>query len=285
MPILLSHQMFKRGWYASSKFIEGEPPGYICPICLRIVRDAQELTREHVPPKSMGGRVICLTCKNCNNRAGHTIDAAMNERRLMSQVMVSGTKGKQQIQLRADGLNVNASLVRQGSGAHFNIDPRHNDPHSVEQFNAAASTSGNLKLEIYYRNKFSERQAMVGYLRAAYLFLFAKYGYEWILHRSLDTVREQIKNPENELIWKWWLRREKASAVNAIYFCDHPLNCALVAIAEHVIVIPSAFDSSDPYALVKAICLGKNEGDYLGDFSVKGPIGVPNSMELLLDFL
>ena len=27
------------------------------------------VTLEHAPPKSLGGAVICLTCKSCNNKA------------------------------------------------------------------------------------------------------------------------------------------------------------------------------------------------------------------------
>ena len=155
----------------------------------------------------------------------------------------------------------------------------------MEKFDAAVDKQrANLNVEIFYRNKFSDRQAMVGYLRAAYLFLFAKYGYEWILHHSLDTVREQIISPDKELIWKWWFRREEGNPTNAIYFCDSPLNCALVAIGRYVIVIPAAFDTSDPYALTKEICFDKKEDESLGYFSVNGPITVPKSMELLLDF-
>ena len=169
MPIQLSHPMFQRGLHASKMRIENEPPGYICPICLQIIRCAKELTREHVPPESMGGRVICLTCRTCNNRAGHTVDAAMNERRLMSEIIVSGTRDRQQIQLRTEGLAINASLVRQGSRADFKIDPRQNSPQSMEKFVAAVDKQrANLNVEIFYRNKFSDRQAMVGYLRAAY---------------------------------------------------------------------------------------------------------------------
>ena len=103
----------------------------------------------------------------------------MNERRLMSEIIVSGTRDRQQIQLRTEGLAINASLVRQGSRADFKIDPRQNSSPSMEKFVAAVDKQrANLNVEIFYRNKFSDRQAMVGYLRAAYLFLFAKYGYE-----------------------------------------------------------------------------------------------------------
>jgi hypothetical protein len=48
--------------------------GYACPICLRISPSDATLTVEDVPPKSVGGRPLILTCKSCNDAAGATLD-------------------------------------------------------------------------------------------------------------------------------------------------------------------------------------------------------------------
>ena len=47
---------------------------YCCPICGEVKKLA-ELTLEHAPPSSMGGKEIILTCYKCNNTAGSQIDA------------------------------------------------------------------------------------------------------------------------------------------------------------------------------------------------------------------
>lgn len=54
---------------------------YICPICLRCFSiDAinqkcdNPLTIEDLPPKSVGGNPKILTCKQCNNQSGHSLD-------------------------------------------------------------------------------------------------------------------------------------------------------------------------------------------------------------------
>ena len=56
-------------------------PFYVCPQCLNAFPEsallAGWLTQEHVPPESVGGKKIVLTCKNCNNTAGHSTDADM----------------------------------------------------------------------------------------------------------------------------------------------------------------------------------------------------------------
>src|SRR5580704_16833636 len=47
---------------------------YPCPICLgRFTIEAlaqNQLSAEHVPPESLGGRELLLTCRNCNNSSG-----------------------------------------------------------------------------------------------------------------------------------------------------------------------------------------------------------------------
>ena len=52
-----------------------------CPICLTdFTRNAVErgvdVTLEHVPPKTLGGSVRCLTCADCNSSASRHLDQA-----------------------------------------------------------------------------------------------------------------------------------------------------------------------------------------------------------------
>lgn len=55
------------------------PQSYVCPLCRAVFTladlEAKLLTREHVPPASIGGREMVLTCRPCNNLAGSTFDA------------------------------------------------------------------------------------------------------------------------------------------------------------------------------------------------------------------
>ena len=44
---------------------------YICPLCQHVYAIAHEaLTLEHVPPESVEGKPILVTCKACNNSQG-----------------------------------------------------------------------------------------------------------------------------------------------------------------------------------------------------------------------
>src|SRR5688572_2826829 len=67
----------KRTWFdqgvAALARVRQEFDGYYaCPLCL-VGFDAGELsrlTREHVPPRSLGGKHLVLTCDDCNHRRG-----------------------------------------------------------------------------------------------------------------------------------------------------------------------------------------------------------------------
>src|SRR4051794_20557943 len=68
---------------------EQAPDGaYPCPLCLRLylpaalTGDPHLLTEEDVPPKSMGGKELLLTCIFCNGASGKIWDRhAINDRR------------------------------------------------------------------------------------------------------------------------------------------------------------------------------------------------------------
>jgi hypothetical protein len=58
-----------------------------CPLCFTPFTSAEassgrSVTLEHVPPKALGGKALCLTCKSCNAGAGRDVDqlAARNVR-------------------------------------------------------------------------------------------------------------------------------------------------------------------------------------------------------------
>jgi hypothetical protein len=58
------------------------PKCYVCPLCMRrFPREGLKLlTREHAPPRSIGGREIVLTCSECNSTSGHLLDAELRRR-------------------------------------------------------------------------------------------------------------------------------------------------------------------------------------------------------------
>ena len=74
--------IFRYGSKAIAKYRNGDSSIYYCPICQLGYYEVsaitgEELTLEDVPPKSIGGKPILLTCRKCNSSAGDKIDAAI----------------------------------------------------------------------------------------------------------------------------------------------------------------------------------------------------------------
>ena len=86
---------------------------YACPLCTDLY-DADEvepgggLTREHVPPQAVGGKELLLTCRLCNNKAGHTFDAQADRFERMRRFLTGQPTEPVQGTLRADEVEVNA---------------------------------------------------------------------------------------------------------------------------------------------------------------------------------
>lgn len=278
---ILAKKLFRIGARAAKEYLERNQSGYICPLCLRLAEDTADLSVEHAPPLAIGGSPVCLTCKVCNNTAGSTIDAAAVERKEIEEIFRKGTR-KKYVQLHLDDLVVNAKVSLGGGRADLQI-ASHNNPNTVAKFKLAAQRCAEKTLYIRYKNKFREQDAMVSYLKAAYLCVFAKLGYAYILRPPLEQVREQIKNPNKEVIWKWWLLRKDGIESDKILICTHPISCVVVAIDRHMIVLPPVNGPYDQYERIKLMTHDTSVGAPLGEWSFSQSFPLPTTMEMLGD--
>ena len=75
---------FDRGVAAFQRDTPAAPACYVCALCVRgfggDALDEGQVAIEHAPPEAVGGKPVCLTCTDCNNNAGRTVDAHMARR-------------------------------------------------------------------------------------------------------------------------------------------------------------------------------------------------------------
>lgn len=176
---------------------------YICPLCLtsfNIEETLDELTMEDVPPKSLGGKPIIITCKKCNNTCGHKLDVFLfNEFRYYQERYSFGVEGKT-AQLSINGVQVNARIKEKEDktlcidiGRNNNPDKLKSFIENVEMVGEHWKIDGKINLIDFKRN---EEAAKLAILKSAYLLAFHKLGYRYILNYNLNIVRDMIMYPE-----------------------------------------------------------------------------------------
>jgi hypothetical protein len=199
---------FDAGAAALDNVLGDRSPGphiYLCPLCtVAYDRDSIEdgsLTDEDVPPKSVGGQPLVLTCKLCNSRHGHSIDA--HQTRLLEA---------QRLGKRIPGVTFPLNLT--GPDGFINrgeaswTDEGHLQHRGIEAMNDWRDREGTMKRfrevmeggDIGFSSPWSIsiRRAKLSIYRSAYLAAFAQYGYALILRESFEPLRRALDNPDDE---------------------------------------------------------------------------------------
>lgn len=185
---------------------------YVCPLCKKTFnlqklgdKVGDVLTLEDVPPKSLGGSPILVTCKNCNSKCGHDIDNWL----LHELELRYGDKNRQieksDAILNSHGKKIYTKMwVDEDKTICFDIRSKTNPPHAIEEFVNSVESDGNnysIQVNIHVKKEKSNVQAArVAVLKSAYLYTFRKLGYYYILNDSLKPVREQILNPDKDIL-------------------------------------------------------------------------------------
>jgi hypothetical protein len=199
----------RRAWFAAGvadlENVAGRSMNeYACPLCVRTYPgsaiESGELSDEHVPPASMGGKRLVLTCKRCNSVSGHDLDAhlAVAEAHLD---LAAGPSGRP---VRGTFTLGNASLIgtlaREGDTLLAMGVPKANRPGAPEAIDEQMSATGGGSGRLNFRSHegWVQGRARIAWTRAAYLASFAIMGYRYILQPELAQVRAQIANPDDE---------------------------------------------------------------------------------------
>ena len=179
----------------------GYPQGYGCPLCLRLFGREQldRLTLDHVPPKSVGGKLKVLTCKACNSTAGAELDAYAHQLDVFRRIVAGEPYPPVPARLTFEGVTVNVEMRSDGALNDIRVLSGSNSPGIPDQFAAAFGAQAGHGSEINLilpTLKISERPAKISYLRAGYLAAFTAFGYSAVWWPSFDRVRQQIREPD-----------------------------------------------------------------------------------------
>ncbi len=172
--------MFERGAAAARAVFADTVDGYVCPLCLRSFDDVAELSREHAPPESAGGRVVGLTCRQCNSEGGHRIDHHVAAEADLRRALRGSTDREWSAVVDVNGRPARAAMRFNETGLQFIGHPQRNASEDWAAHDAAweqLRDGGNVRFQINFR--FRQRFVEIGWLRAAYIVAFAALGYRY----------------------------------------------------------------------------------------------------------
>ena len=229
---------------------------FVCPLCLNCYDEVDDVTREHAPPKSLGGHSVALTCRECNSTAGHTLD--VHARRFENVIDLAAKRLAEPTRVRLEfgGGIVPVDLTSTEAGISLAGIPRRSVPSQREavfgHFERLAE-SGNWEgeaMRITFVEPCAKPNVNASWLRAAYLVAFASLGYRYILRSELDAVRKQISDPAGN-------HAPRAVGVNpkldpdgrALRIIEQPqsLSCVLVTMGRWGVFLPGLGIESDFY--------------------------------------
>ena len=173
-----------------------------CPICLREFGreaiDTGEVTEEHVPGESLGGRSWTLTCGECNWAAGSELESNLTKR-LRAQDWDQGVGEKpRRGRTRVDQGTVTLDLYHLQGTYYVRAYDDLSDPKSfglaMANWQSGVIPAG---LEVEWGRSYDGLRSWIAVLRMGYLIAFGYFGYGYIMHPNLAQVREQIKSPDD----------------------------------------------------------------------------------------
>jgi hypothetical protein len=181
---------------------------YICPICLgqfskddlKIKNGCNYLTEEDAPPASLGGKRVALTCKKCNSECGHKIDYQLKElikheenSKFIKGAIQSGT-------IDFEGKSITVELTSEGNGKLIaKHDENLNDPSIFIKFIKSVKRDVIMSFKTK-KSKIDANKVNYAFLKTNYILTFGKFGYIFLLDKAYDSIREQILNPDKEIV-------------------------------------------------------------------------------------
>lgn len=293
----IKKKIFDHGVKAISVASKIESLAYHCPICGNVFSEEDLnngiLTLEHVPPGAQGGKGIALTCKNCNNTAGRTVDSAVDTRNHLDGIKaLTSSEGSFNTRVRVDfgqkGLDsVNYELdVKDGAVRFYPVcGANHPDyPSRMQEFLKTVNEIPNEERSAWNmttRKKYNPWYAKVGDLRSAFLVAFSLFGYRYAFSKELEPVRSQILNYDDRLIDYFCIATDlDFQSSYTLGFVTSPFSAVFCQLQNYGVFLPWK-DSPKPFYDHLAN-LGQQSNNQNFKFT---PILWPSMFEAKLDFM
>lgn len=283
--------LFDQGYAALGNLETLSSPCYLCPICLNCFDENalanRDLSLEHAPPQSVGGKAIILTCKTCNNTAGHKFEHHLSKKGKLSNFAEVLLEKKEGIGGRAclefEDMSVNVTVGTEKGTTVISILDKINDPKTTQSLTqtlkrmSVAKPQPSLEFKVVTHDSFCNRKVKLSLLKTAFLIATAKLGYTYARSPALDAIRRQISLPEENVL-EHWLIKPNEQLPNRLLAVDSNLGVVIVVIDGESVLLPWCLPDFSNYE--KIICNLSNKK--LVDFKFHS-LAWPNFFEAILD--
>jgi len=198
---------------------------FVCPICMNSFDDdTRSKTAEHVPQDSLGGKIIAITCKTCNNTCGTNIDGHLTNfiKKIENKEFIDGSERSIIIETPKGELNAKL-IVKNKDDLKLKIDISKNNPYTFDERRNFLKSGSNINI-ISRSPKIKIKGFNAALLKNAYMIIFSKFGYTFLSNNYYDKFRDQIKKPESEIIPEGlWTLQRKIDIEDGIYLSNYNL--------------------------------------------------------------
>jgi hypothetical protein len=185
---------------------------YVCPLSFQIYNKqgvqnkfSDQLTDEHVPPDSLGGKVMCLTSKDSNSKSGHLLDTQLLNH--IQWIELNAGVGEYKTKFKFESGGSTPLIFSQSGENSFSLLFKPTSFHpGIERALEQAKMEKKISGEFFLPNTMENRLVQIALLRVAYLYTFGTLGYSYlfggsrIVNLSNQEIREQIERPKERVI-------------------------------------------------------------------------------------
>ena len=219
---------------------------FACPVCLRLLRReglaAGDITGEHVVPSSLGGRVVTLTCRDCNSEAGYRLESHLIRRLERDDFIAGVSERPSRVRVSIGDGEIAGEAYRYPDRIELYGIPAISNP-KLHALAVSILDEGDMPGEMAFRLPlaFKGLPSWIAALRMGYLLAFCYFGYEYILNPCMQQVREQILRPEQQIIPSravGWLGEAPLDGnVLALLYAPSHLRCFFAVLRVHTSVV------------------------------------------------
>ncbi|WP_195437372.1 hypothetical protein [Parabacteroides goldsteinii] len=197
---------------------------YICPgtTCRFSEDNINELSLEDAPQNALGGQKIALTSKSWNNECGREVDVYLFNSivNYENAHFVPGSASKVKIKIKDKEFN-GMLMVHLDGKMEMRNSEKQNDPKLLAEY--MSQLKPGLKYSIRHMpSKTDINRASAAILKNAYIILFSKFGYTFLLDDYYSKIREQIEKPTEKILPILWSMNNPLSLKDGVYFMFPP---------------------------------------------------------------